>query len=86
VRRIEADYDVTHSQEKCLTFSPRKRITVEQALAHDYLQPYHDPGAPLISPSPCIIHADPRASPLLQRTSRAPSRCRCRASSLTSSR
>ncbi|PWN39394.1 putative MAP kinase Kpp2 [Ceraceosorus guamensis] len=29
--------------EKCLTFSPRKRITVEQALAHEYLAPYHDP-------------------------------------------
>lgn len=29
--------------EKCLTFSPRKRITVEEALAHPYLEPYHDP-------------------------------------------
>jgi mitogen-activated protein kinase 1/3 len=29
----------------CLTrsFSPRKRITVEQALEHPYLEPYHDP-------------------------------------------
>jgi mitogen-activated protein kinase 1/3 len=26
-----------------LTFSPRKRITVEDALAHPYLEPYHDP-------------------------------------------
>lgn len=30
-------------QERCLTFSPRKRITVEEALAHPYLEPYHDP-------------------------------------------
>lgn len=30
-------------QERCLTFSPRKRITVEDALAHPYLEPYHDP-------------------------------------------
>jgi mitogen-activated protein kinase 1/3 len=25
------------------SFSPRKRITVEQALEHPYLEPYHDP-------------------------------------------
>lgn len=29
--------------ERCLTFSPRKRITVEEALRHPYLEPYHDP-------------------------------------------
>lgn len=29
--------------KQCLTFSPRKRITVEQALEHPYLEPYHDP-------------------------------------------
>ncbi|WVF68687.1 mitogen-activated protein kinase CPK1 [Kwoniella sp. CBS 6097] len=29
--------------KKCLTFSPRKRITVEEALEHSYLEPYHDP-------------------------------------------
>ncbi|KAL7008043.1 mitogen activated protein kinase [Cystobasidiomycetes sp. EMM_F5] len=28
--------------EKCLTFNPKKRITVEEALAHPYLAPYHD--------------------------------------------
>ncbi|WOO78483.1 Mitogen-activated protein kinase CPK1 [Vanrija pseudolonga] len=28
---------------RCLTFSPRKRITVEEALEHPYLEPYHDP-------------------------------------------
>lgn len=28
--------------EKCLTFNPKRRITVEQALAHPYLEPYHD--------------------------------------------
>ncbi|EKM77245.1 hypothetical protein AGABI1DRAFT_86785 [Agaricus bisporus var. burnettii JB137-S8] len=38
--------------EKCLTFSPKRRITVEEALQHPYLEPYHDPhdepdGAPL---------------------------------------
>jgi mitogen-activated protein kinase 1/3 len=25
------------------SFSPRKRLTVEQALSHPYLEPYHDP-------------------------------------------
>ncbi|KAK0543540.1 hypothetical protein OC846_006380 [Tilletia horrida] len=29
--------------ERCLTFSPKKRITVEEALSHPYLEPYHDP-------------------------------------------
>ncbi|KAF9010288.1 kinase-like domain-containing protein [Cyathus striatus] len=29
--------------EKCLTFSPKRRIDVESALQHPYLQPYHDP-------------------------------------------
>ncbi|KAI9631752.1 mitogen-activated protein kinase [Dioszegia hungarica] len=28
---------------RTLTFSPRKRLTVEQALSHPYLEPYHDP-------------------------------------------
>lgn len=28
---------------RCLTFSPRRRITVEEALEHPYLEPYHDP-------------------------------------------
>lgn len=27
-----------------LTFNPNKRITVEQALAHPYLEQYYDPG------------------------------------------
>jgi len=29
--------------EKCLTFSPKRRIEVGDALKHPYLQPYHDP-------------------------------------------
>ncbi|GJJ14862.1 MAP kinase Pmk1 [Clathrus columnatus] len=29
--------------EKCLTFSPKRRIDVNEALAHPYLAPYHDP-------------------------------------------
>lgn len=28
--------------EKCLTFNPKRRIDVVQALAHPYLEPYHD--------------------------------------------
>jgi p38 MAP kinase len=28
--------------ERMLVFDPRKRITAEQALAHKYLEPYHD--------------------------------------------
>ena len=29
--------------EQLLTFSPKRRIDVEQALKHPYLAPYHDP-------------------------------------------
>jgi mitogen-activated protein kinase 1/3 len=29
--------------EKLLAFNPIKRITVEEALRHPYLEPYHDP-------------------------------------------
>ena len=29
--------------EKLLAFNPVKRITVEEALKHPYLEPYHDP-------------------------------------------
>jgi len=29
--------------EKMLVFDPRKRVTAEQALGHQYLAPYHDP-------------------------------------------
>ena len=29
--------------ERLLSFNPTKRITVEEALKHPYLEPYHDP-------------------------------------------
>ena len=29
--------------DKMLTFNPHKRITVEEALAHPYLNQYYDP-------------------------------------------
>lgn len=29
--------------DKCLTFSPKRRIDVEEALKHPYLEAYHDP-------------------------------------------
>jgi mitogen-activated protein kinase 1/3 len=39
--------------EKLLTFDPVKRITVEEALKHPYLEPYHDPGdEPTAAPIP----------------------------------
>ncbi|GAA5844393.1 hypothetical protein JCM3766R1_006378 [Sporobolomyces carnicolor] len=41
--------------DKCLAFNPKKRSTVEAALAHPYLDPYHDPDdepvAPVLPPS-----------------------------------
>ncbi len=36
--------------EKMLQFSPEKRITVEQALAHPYLAQMHDPASELSAP------------------------------------
>jgi len=39
--------------EQCLTFNPKRRIDVEQALAHPYLEPYHDPqDEPTATPLP----------------------------------
>lgn len=39
--------------EKSLTFDPKKRMTVEEALAHPYLEAYHDPtDEPSCSPIP----------------------------------
>ena len=29
--------------DKMLVFDPRKRITAAEALAHEYVAPYHDP-------------------------------------------
>lgn len=36
--------------EKMLTFDPRKRINAEEALAHPYLAPYHDPTDEPVAP------------------------------------
>ena len=38
-----ASPDACHLLQSMLTFSPHKRITVEQALAHPYLSQLHDP-------------------------------------------
>ena len=38
--------------EKMLQFDPRKRCTVEQALAHPWLEQLHDPAAELSAPAP----------------------------------
>nr|AIO05496.1 mitogen activated protein kinase-like protein [Hypsizygus marmoreus] len=46
--------------EKCLSFSPKRRIVVEDALYHPYLQPYHVPLVePVASPlDPSFFHFD----------------------------
>lgn len=39
--------------DKLLAFNPVKRITVEDALRHPYLEPYHDPeDEPIADPIP----------------------------------
>ncbi|KAG1797816.1 mitogen-activated protein kinase, partial [Suillus plorans] len=35
---------------KTLTFDPKKHITVEEALAHPYLEAYHDPDDEPVAP------------------------------------
>lgn len=34
--------------DKMLTFNPNKRITVEESLAHSYLEQYYDPSDEVI--------------------------------------
>ena len=36
--------------DKMLTFNPHKRITVEGALAHSYLEQYYDPDDEVMTP------------------------------------
>lgn len=38
-----ADSNALDLLDKMLTFNPNKRITVEEALAHPYLEQYYDP-------------------------------------------
>ncbi|ORY92926.1 Pkinase-domain-containing protein [Leucosporidium creatinivorum] len=38
-----ASVEAIDLMEKCLTFDPKKRITVENCLSHPYLSAYHDP-------------------------------------------
>ncbi|KAF9512904.1 hypothetical protein BS47DRAFT_1297060 [Hydnum rufescens UP504] len=48
-----ANPDAIDLMERCLTFNPKRRIEVEEALAHPYLQPYHDPqDEPTAAPLP----------------------------------
>jgi len=35
---------------RTLTFDPKKRLTVEEALAHPYLEAYHDPEDEPVAP------------------------------------
>ncbi|KAG1869919.1 MAP kinase precursor [Suillus subluteus] len=37
---------------KTLTFDPKKHITIEKALAHPYLEAYHDPDDEPVAPLP----------------------------------
>lgn len=39
-----ADKNALDLLDKMLTFNPHNRITVEDALAHPYLEQYYDPG------------------------------------------
>lgn len=55
--------------EKMLTFAPEKRITVEEALAHPYLQLLHDPTDEPTAPTPFDV--DFESVPLSKESLRA---------------
>ncbi len=44
------DADALDLLEKMLVFDPKKRITAAEAMAHPYLEPYHDPDDEVNSP------------------------------------
>lgn len=53
--------------DKMLTFNPHKRIEVEQALAHPYLEQYYDPSDEVRARPPsrfCRDKSEPAASPI----------------------
>lgn len=53
--------------DKMLTFNPHKRIEVEQALAHPYLEQYYDPSDEVRACLPscfCRDMSEPAAGPI----------------------
>lgn len=44
--------------DKMLTFNPHKRITVEEALAHSYLEQYYDPEDEPVAEKPFTFQAE----------------------------
>lgn len=55
--------------DKMLTFNPHKRQTVEELLAHPYLEQYYDPADEVFIPQPnpppphpCMEHPTPMSN------------------------
>ncbi|KYO26361.1 hypothetical protein Y1Q_0013899 [Alligator mississippiensis] len=48
----KADPKALDLLDKMLTFNPNKRITVEEALAHPYLEQYYDPSDEPVAEEP----------------------------------
>ncbi|KAH7971985.1 hypothetical protein HPB52_004638 [Rhipicephalus sanguineus] len=54
----DADPKALDLLDKMLTFNPHRRINVEEALAHPYLEQYYDPGDELVADEPFKFEAE----------------------------
>eukprot|EP00045_Choanoeca_perplexa_P005470 m.46338 g.46338 ORF g.46338 m.46338 type:complete len:367 (+) comp13139_c0_seq2:347-1447(+) len=62
----EADHDALDLLQRMLTFNPDHRITVEEALAHPFLEQYYDPADEPVSDQPFHIDMEMDDLPMME--------------------
>ncbi|KAK8760728.1 hypothetical protein V5799_028006 [Amblyomma americanum] len=72
----DADPKALDLLDKMLTFNPHRRINVEEALAHPYLEQYYDPGDEPVADEPFKFETELDDLPKEQLKA-APAGCRC---------